>query len=288
MIRCRPVDARAIVFVHAHPDDEVLGTGGTIAHYAAQGVHTCVVTCTNGEFGEVADVPELGSPAEVQKRLGEVRREELVEACRRLGDVDLRMLGFHDSGMEGTPENADPKAFINQDPDEAVQKVVAIYRELRPQVVVTYNEFGFYGHPDHIRAHEVALRAVDASADAAYLPELGDPHAVERVYFTAIPKSLLRRGREIWGEDADAFMSEEDIARIGTDDELIAATIDVSEHVDRKFHALEAHRTQLGTTERFLSIPQELRVLAFGTECYVLARPQRSSEAVEPDLFVAP
>lgn len=287
MIRCRTVAAsrseRSIVFVHAHPDDEVIGTGGTIAHYAALGAHVCVVTCTNGELGEVAEVPDLGPVEEIRQRLGEIRREELAEACRLLGDVDLRLLGFHDSGMEGTPDNDDPRVFVNQDPDEAVRKVVEIYRELRPQVVVTYNEYGFYGHPDHIRAHEVALWAADAAADPRYRRELGEPHSVAKIYYTAIPKSLLRRGREVWGDDE--FMSEEVIERIGTDDEHVAVILDVSAYIDRKFEALRAHRTQLGTTEQFLSLAEDLRVVAFGTECYVLARPQGSAAVVEDDLF---
>ena len=291
MIRCRAVTLpsdRCVIFVHAHPDDEALGTGGTIARYAADGTHVCVVTCTNGELGEIADVPDVGPVSDVRLRLGEVRAAELVEACRRLGPVDLRLLGFHDSGMAGTPANDDPKVFINQDLDDAVRKIVAIIREIRPQVLVTYNEIGLYGHPDHIRAHEAAMRAVDAAADAAY--GSGRPHRVAKVYFTAVPKSLLKAGRELWGElgagDPDDFFAEEEIDRIATDDDVITTAIDVAAYVDRKFHALEAHRTQLGTTERFLAIPEPYRNLAFGTECYVRVRPI-GAEAKETDLFEA-
>ncbi len=297
MIRCRavtfpsegvPVGAsRCLVFVHAHPDDEALGTGGTIARYAADGTHVCVVTCTNGELGEVAEVPDLGPVEDVRRRLGEIRAAELAEACRRLGPVDLRMLGFHDSGMAGTVDNDDPKVFINQDLDHAVRKIVAIIREVRPQVLVTYNEIGFYGHPDHIRAHEAALRAVDAAADPSY--GTGEAHQVAKVYYTAVPKSLLRAGRDLWGEmgagDPDEFFAEEEIERIATDDDTVTTAIDVAAYVERKFDALEAHRTQLGTTERFLGIPEEYRNLAFGTEYYVLVRPDRVPESEEIDLF---
>lgn len=286
MIRCRAVTSRGLVFVHAHPDDEALGTGGTIARYAAEGVHVCVVTCTNGELGEIAEVPDLGPIEDIQARLGDVRRAELVEACRRLGHVDLRMLGFHDSGMEGTPENNDPKVFVNQELDAPVAKIVEILREIRPQILVTYNEIGLYGHPDHIRAHDAALKAVEDAADASY--GTGEPHQVEKVYFTAIPKSLLKAGRELWRElgagDPDDFFGEEEIDRIATDDDVITTTIDVAAFVDRKFHALEAHRTQLGTTERFLAIPEEYRILAFGSESYVRVRPA-DGDAKETDLF---
>jgi N-acetyl-1-D-myo-inositol-2-amino-2-deoxy-alpha-D-glucopyranoside deacetylase len=238
----------------------------------------------------VADVPELGTLEEIRARLGEVRQDELVEACRRLGTVDLRMLGFHDSGMDGTPDNSDPKVFINQDVGDAVRKIVAVMRDVRPQVLVTYNEIGGYGHPDHVRAHAATLRAVDKAADPAYEPDDGAPHEVAKVYFTAFPRSLVRMARELWkelgGEDPDELFDEEEMERITTDDELITSAVDVSAYIDRKFAALEAHRTQLGTTGWILSIPDEYRILGFGTEHYVLARstvPRRDER--EADLF---
>jgi LmbE family N-acetylglucosaminyl deacetylase len=276
--------SRRLVFVHAHPDDESLGTGGTIAKYAAEGAHVCLITCTNGEVGEIADVPELGTADEIRPRLGEVRRLELEAACRELapngaptgsGRIDLRMLGFHDSGMEGTPENDAPIAFVNQDFDAVVETIVGIFRELEPQVMVTYNEIGFYGHPDHIRAHEAAMRAAEIAG-------------VAKVYYTAFPKSLMRMGREMagnFGIDGDEFFSEDDIEHLGTDDADITAVIDCNAFVEHKFRALEAHRTQLGTTEVFLQIPSEFRG-ALGNEHYVLARSSvpRSTE-IESDLF---
>ena len=284
------MSSRRLVLVHAHPDDEALGTGGTIARYSAEGAHVCLITCTNGELGEVADVPDLGSVEEVRERLGDVRAAELEEACRRLGTVDLRMLGFHDSGMAGTAANEDPNVFFNRDIDEPVRKIVPILREVRPQVLVTYNEFGFYGHPDHIRAHEAALRAAEAAGDPAYAPGAGAPHEVEKIYYTAVPKSLLRTAREMAKEvgwdDADDAFTEEEIERIATDDEFITTAVDVSSFIDRKFSALEAHRTQLGTTQWVLGMPAEYRALGFGTEHYVLARSTvRRSEGTEQDLF---
>lgn len=283
MIRS-PGDARGrrLLLVHAHPDDEALATGGTIARYAAEGAHVCLITCTNGELGEVAEVPELGSVQEIQERLGEVRRQELLEACRLLGSVDVRMLGYHDSGMDGTPANAEPHVFMNQDLDDVAAKIVEVIQEVRPQVLVTYNEYGAYGHPDHIRAHEAALRAVEVAAQ--------NGHEVAKVYYTAFPRSLLETGRELWEQmgrgDPDEFFDEEEIERVSTPDDQITTAVDVSTWIEQKFAALKAHRTQRGTTDWILSIPLEFRVLGFGTEHYVLAQSRvEKPTGREADLF---
>ena len=280
---------RSVVLVHAHPDDESMNTGGTMARYAADGVHVCLITCTNGEVGEIAEVPDLGPREELALRLGEVRRDELEEACRRLGQIDLRMLGFHDSGMDGTPSNDDPKAFVNQPLDQPVRMIVEILRELKPQVLITYNERGFYGHPDHIRAHEAAIAAVAAAKDPAYEPSLGEPHAVAKVYYNAVPTSLLREGRKLAAEmldNADEFLSDDDITLIGTEDSFVTTEIDVADWVKTKFYALEAHRTQLGTTKVWFDIPDDVKSLMFSTEFYVL-NPSVSSKSAEheKDLF---
>jgi N-acetyl-1-D-myo-inositol-2-amino-2-deoxy-alpha-D-glucopyranoside deacetylase len=243
-----------LVFVHAHPDDETLLTGGTIARYANEGTDVCLITCTDGEEGEVADVPELGTHDEIKAQLGVIRRDELTEACRRLGPVDLRMLGYHDSGMDGTPENEAAHAFINQPLAGVVEKVVRIIEEVRPRAVVTYNEVGGYGHPDHIHAHRAAMEAASWCG-------------VAKVYHAVYPRSLMRAGREMFG---DNFFTEEEIERIGTPDELITTRIDVARYIDHKFAALEAHRTQLGTTKPFLDMPQDVRELGMGTEHFVL------------------
>jgi N-acetyl-1-D-myo-inositol-2-amino-2-deoxy-alpha-D-glucopyranoside deacetylase len=266
---------RGLVLVHAHPDDEALGTGGTIAKYSSEGAHVCLITCTNGEAGEIADVPELGTVEEIRPRLGEIRRAELEAACRELGDVDLRMLGYHDSGMDGTPENDAEVAFVNQDLDEVVAKIVDVVREIDPQVLVTYNENGGYGHPDHIRAHQAAMLAAEICG-------------VPKVYFMAFPKSLMRAGHELaaaMGMSADDWFSDDEIELIGTDDAEITTVIDCTAFVRQKFSALEAHRTQLGTTQMFLQIPEEFRA-GMGHEHYVLARSSAPrGHGIEMDLF---
>lgn len=264
------------MFVHAHPDDEVIFTGGTIARYADDGARVVLITCTNGEVGEIAEVPELGTVEEIAARLGEIRAQELRESCRILGDIDLRMLGYHDSGMDGTPENDAPVAFVNRPLDEVTSKIADVLREVDASVVVTYNAIGQYGHPDHIHAQRAAMAAAE-SCDVA------------KAYEIATPKSFIEGARQMaeqFGWDADQFYSEDDIGRLGTDDVDITTTIDVVPYVDRKFAALAAHRTQLGTTQGVLAIPEEIRALALGAEHYVMVRGIRPADgAKETDLF---
>ncbi len=282
------MDSRCLMLVHAHPDDESLATGGLIAKCAAEGAHVVLVTCTNGELGEVAEVPELGTVEEITARLGDVRRGELREALSHLGDIDLRMLGYRDSGMAGTDANADPRSFVNQDMDGPVREVVSIIREVRPQVLVTYNENGFYGHPDHIRAHDVALEAIRRAADETFAPELGPRHEVAKTYYTAVARSFFATARE-WaaelGINPDDAFREEEIESLATDDALVTTWIDASTYVDRKVRALAAHRTQRGTTAMFLDIPEDYLVPALGTEHYVLVSPTPAHGLHERDVF---
>lgn len=271
---------RNLLLVHAHPDDECISTGGTIARYARDGVDVCLVTCTNGELGEIAEIPGLGAPDEIRPRLADVRRQELRDALACLGTVDLRLLGYHDSGMDGTEGNRDPKAFINQPFEEVVGAVAAVMREVRPQVVVTYNEYGFYGHPDHIRAHEATVAAIDAVA--------AEGVDVQKLYYTAIPKSGLRMAAAAFGPDASdgPTFDDDTVERIGTDDDAITTRLDVTAFVDQKVDALAAHRTQRGTTQWFFDVPAEVRPLILGTEHFVLARTTLPSPGgVEADLF---
>lgn len=163
------MSARSILFVHAHPDDESMGTGATMAHYAAVGAHVTLVTCTLGEEGEIHRPELAGLAAGAADQLGGYRIAELEEACRRLGVTDHRFLGgagrYRDSGMMDTPPNEHPRAFWGADLDVAAAELLDVIREVRPQVAVTYDPNGFYGHPDHIQAHRVLMRAVEL-ADA--------------------------------------------------------------------------------------------------------------------------
>jgi len=190
-------DGRRLLLVHAHPDDEAIGTGATMARYAAEGAHVTLVTCTLGELGEVIPAELAHLAADQENRLGQYRIGELNAACEALGVTDHRFLGgpgrWRDSGMMGLAANDEPGSFWQADVDEAARDLVAIIREVRPQVIVTYDENGFYGHPDHIQAHRVAWRAFQLAADPAVrLDSTGTgagPWRVAKFYATAMPGS---------------------------------------------------------------------------------------------------
>src|SRR3954469_19707515 len=193
-----PAAARRLLLVHAHPDDETIGTGAVMARYAAEGAQVTLVTCTLGEEGEVL-VPALAQLAKAEAdQLGGYRVLELTEAMRALGVTDHRFLGgpgrWRDSGMMGLPENDAPRAFWRADLTEATRELVAVVREIRPQVLVTYDENGGYGHPDHIQAHRVAMAAVDAAADPSFAPSAGPAWSVPKVYWSVLPRSAIQRG----------------------------------------------------------------------------------------------
>src|SRR5215213_10663218 len=208
----RVTPSRRMLLVHAHPDDETINNGATMARYVAEGASVTLLTCTLGEEGEVL-VPELELlAAEHADQLGGYRISELSAAMAALGVTDWRFLGgpgrYRDSGMMGTPANDKPRAFWRADLDEAVAHAVAVVREVRPQVVVTYDEIGGYGHPDHIQAHRVAMGAVTAAADPAYRPDLGEAWTVAKVYWCCVPRSVLQQGIDAMAAAGDATFFE--------------------------------------------------------------------------------
>src|SRR5438477_12517913 len=182
---------RTLLAVHAHPDDECIGTGGVLARYVDEGVRTVLVTCTDGAVGEISD-PALATP----ENLAEVRARELDEAVRILRVSRLVKLGYRDSGMAGTADNTNPASFQQARFDEAVERVVRIIREERPQVIVTYDERGGYGHPDHIRAHQVAVAAFEASGKPDRFPAAGPTWSPAKLYYAVVPRSALNRFAE--------------------------------------------------------------------------------------------
>jgi N-acetyl-1-D-myo-inositol-2-amino-2-deoxy-alpha-D-glucopyranoside deacetylase len=277
-----------MVLVHAHPDDESIATGATMAYYAARGVHVTLVTCTLGEEGEI-HVPELAMLAAAEAdQLGGYRLTELAGACAALGVADHRYLGgpgrYRDSGMMGLPTNAHPRAFWQADVDAAAERLVEILREVRPQVLVTYDANGFYGHPDHIQAHRVAMRATEL-ADA-------DGLAPQKVYWTATPRSLIESGFEQFKESEDnpfaGVQRPEDIP-FGTPDELIAARVDARDFADEKLAALRAHATQIPPHSWLYVLAGSFGRDFLGVEYYTLARgakgPTADPSGWEDDLF---
>jgi len=262
-----------LMAVHAHPDDEATSTGGILARYSSEGVRTVLVTCTNGELG---DAPGGAKPEEDHHDTAavvEARRRELEESVRILGVRHLEMLGFHDSGMAGWESNTAPHAFAQIPVETAAAPLVALIERYRPQVVVTYDDNGFYGHPDHIQAHRITVAALDAAGSDA------------RLYFPQIRRSRLRGFR-----DNMAAMGVEppdiDEENFGVPDELIAASVDVRAWAAAKRAAVAAHASQ-SENLFFLRFPEEAFVEVFGVEEFVRARPEAAPGDLETDLFAA-
>jgi N-acetyl-1-D-myo-inositol-2-amino-2-deoxy-alpha-D-glucopyranoside deacetylase len=287
---------RRLLLVHAHPDDETINNGATMARYAAEGAAVTLLTCTLGEEGEVL-VPELELLAvDSADQLGGYRISELDAAMAALGVTDWRFLGgpgrYRDSGMMGTPANDKPRAFWRADLDEAVAHAVAVVREVRPQVVVTYDENGGYGHPDHIQAHRVAMGAVAAAADPGFRPDLGSAWDVAKVYWCCMPRSVLRQGIEAMRAlgEASPFdaLGEVDEIPFAVPDELVAAAVDGTAYADRKDAAMRAHATQITVDGPFFALSNNLGQEVLGTEYYRLVRGERGAagpDGWEDDLF---
>jgi N-acetyl-1-D-myo-inositol-2-amino-2-deoxy-alpha-D-glucopyranoside deacetylase len=289
---------RRLLFVHAHPDDETINNGATMARYAAEGAQVTLLTCTLGEEGEIL-VPELAQLAADQAdQLGGYRISELAQAMAALGVTDTRWLGgagrYRDSGMMGTPANEHPRAFWNADPDEAVGHAVAVVREVRPQVVVTYDENGGYGHPDHIQAHRVAMAAVAAAADPGYRPELGEAWAVRKVYWSAMPRSVVQQGIDALAARGEQSPFEDlgDIENVPfvVADEVITAAVDGRAYAGHKDAAMRAYPTQIMVDGPFFALSNNLGLEVLGVEHYRLVRGERGPAGDGPhgwedDLF---
>lgn len=240
--------AKRLLLVHAHPDDETITTGGTIARYASEGADVTVLTCTLGEEGEVIGDAWAGLVAAEADQLGGYRIAELSAALSALGSGAPRFLAgagrYRDSGMIGTPSASNPRAFVNARLDEAVGAVVAVIREIRPHVVITYDPNGGYGHPDHIQAHAITTAAVEAAATAAY-PETGEPWSTPKFYWTVTERSGLERGIAAISEFPENWRLPEPGELPSVEDADVTTAIDVRGVIDAKARALSAHATQV-------------------------------------------
>lgn len=266
-----------------------------MAKYVSEGVGVTLVTCTLGEEGEVL-LPELSHLASDQDdALGAHRREELAAAMSVLGIADWRLLGgpgrFRDSGMIGTPANERPDCFWRTDLLTAAIELVAVLREVRPQVVVTYDDFGGYGHPDHIQAHRVTHYAVALAESPTFRRDLGEAWSVSKVYWTAFPRSVVVAGIEAMKaqgiEDDFTSMDPNDLP-FACDDSLVTTAVEAHAFLDQKMGALRAHGTQVSVDGGFFALADNVGAEAFGTEYYRLARGTLHVEpgaSVESDLF---
>ena len=296
------IPERRLLLVHAHPDDETIGSGATMAKYAAEGAGVTLVTCTGGERGEIL-VPELAHLAhDQQDRLAEHRREELALAMKELGVTDHRFLGgfgrYSDSGMQwheegyavAGPDRPD-NAFWDADLTEAATLLVEVVREVRPQVLVTYDQFGNYGHPDHIQAHRVATYAAHLAGVPTYRRDLGDAWEIAKIYWVSRAESSWRAGLRALRDAGDTTsfqgLDPDGPLPMATPDADLAAQIDATEYADRKKAALLAHRTQIEVDGRFFALSNHLGDEVLGVEWYRIAKgtPAPRGSSLESDLF---
>ncbi|MET7684059.1 N-acetyl-1-D-myo-inositol-2-amino-2-deoxy-alpha-D-glucopyranoside deacetylase [Streptomyces sp. NPDC005423] len=275
--------ARRLLLVHAHPDDESINNGATMAAYAARGAHVTLVTCTLGERGEVIPPPlrHLSGAA-----LAEERERELAAAMAELGVTDFRLLGgrgrYRDSGMTGTADNDDLRCFWQAPLDEAAGHLVDVIREVRPQVLITYDPDGGYGHPDHVQAHRVALRAAELAA--------AQGHLIDKIYWNRVPRSVALAGFARLDDDLPRlpFSKAASVADVPgvVDDGRITAAVDGTEYAGAKIAAMRAHATQIEVApgKPYFALSNELAQPVFTTEYYELARGEPGA-ARETDLF---
>ncbi|MET9882437.1 N-acetyl-1-D-myo-inositol-2-amino-2-deoxy-alpha-D-glucopyranoside deacetylase [Streptomyces sp. NPDC006430] len=288
--------ARRLLLVHAHPDDESITNGATMAKYAAEGVHVALVTCTLGEEGEVIPPALAHLAADRNDTLGTHRIGELAAAMAELGVTDHRFLGgpgrFRDSGMMGAEQNRRPGSFWSADVDEAAAHLVEVIRELRPQVLVTYDPDGGYGHPDHIQAHRVAMRGAELAAETTYRRDLGDPWEIEKVYWNRVPRSVVEEGfarLEAAGSKTPfpGTASPDDVPGVVADEQISAEIVAEEEFVAAKAAAMRAHATQIAVDGAFFALSNDLAQPLFSREFYELAVGRSGAPAGERehDLF---
>ncbi|MEU6221540.1 N-acetyl-1-D-myo-inositol-2-amino-2-deoxy-alpha-D-glucopyranoside deacetylase [Streptomyces sp. NPDC047022] len=287
---------RRLLLVHAHPDDESINNGATMARYAAEGARVTLVTCTLGEEGEVIP-PALAHLASGRDdTLGPWREGELAAAMKELGVTDHRFLGgagrYRDSGMMGVAQNHRPGAFWSADLDEAAGYLVKVVREVRPQVLVTYDPDGGYGHPDHVQAHRVAMRGAELAADPGFRPELGAPWEIAKIYWNRMPRpvaeaAFARLGEAIGQTPFTKAAALGDVPGV-VEDAMITTEIDGTAFASAKAGAMRAHATQIEVAEPWFALSNALAQPLFTTEYYELVR--GSAGSLETDLFegVAP
>ena len=269
-----------ILLVHAHPDDETINNGATMALYAARGAQVTLVTCTRGEEGEVL-VPGLSHLASAHNdTLGSHREIELANAMIALGVRDYRFLGnFRDSGMMGSESNNGERVFWQADLDVAAQLLATIIDEVQPHILITYDEIGGYGHPDHIKTHLVAMRASELSQ-----------WRIQKIYWNTMPKSVIAAGIAAMKAVGSDFFGTDNVDDIpfAKDDSFVTTLIDGNEFVEAKMAAMKAHATQIALDGPFFALSNNLGLQIWGHEYYTLVRGEKSapfdSEGRESDL----
>jgi N-acetyl-1-D-myo-inositol-2-amino-2-deoxy-alpha-D-glucopyranoside deacetylase len=273
------------LLVHAHPDDETINNGATMAMYSALGADVTLVTCTRGEEGEVLVEEHAHKAASNDDLLGEHRVLELADAMKELGIKDFRFLGepstqYRDSGMIGTEPNERPDCFWKADFDTATNQLVKVIDEVKPHVLITYDEFGGYGHPDHIQAHRIAMAASEKSESQ-----------ISKIYWNVMPRSVIQEGIDKMKELGSDFFGAEsaDDLPFAKDDSFVTTLIDGNSYVEQKMAAMRAHATQIAVDGPFFALSNNLGLQVWGHEYYTLVRGEKSepfdNNGRESDLF---
>lgn len=277
-------EQRSLMAIFAHPDDESYGVAGTLATYAARGVDVRLVCATKGEAGMISN-PALA----YRDNLGAVREEELRNACRVMGIHQPNMMGYRDSGMAGTKENHDPQSLNMAAPERVIGKLVYLIRELRPDVILTFDHEGVYGHPDHAAMSKYTEEAFQAAGDANRYPDqlMGDlkPHAPQRLFYVALPKSRVEAlsktiPRELRPDDEDINVDD-----VGTPDEDVTVEMDIDAMYDTKREAIACHRTQQRPKDFFNRLSEDVRRKHFSKEHFTQALPALEAGTRYRDLF---
>jgi mycothiol S-conjugate amidase len=276
---------RCVLSVHAHPDDEASKGASTVARYRSEGVRSVLVTCTGGEAGDILN-PAMDTP-EVRADLAAVRRRELERSAAIIGYDEVVLLGYRDSGMPDTPENAHPDAFANAPIHEATDRLVEIIRRERPQVILTYaDDQQGYPHPDHLRVHDISIAAWDLAGDPSHRPELGEPFAPSKMYYSVWSRVRFQAMHDTFCElGLESPFSDEWFARPDHDDR-VTTQIDIGPWFDVRLDALLAHATQVDPESAFwFGLPREVARTIHPYEDYILAASRVESSLPETDLF---
>ena len=263
-----------LLAIFAHPDDEAFATGGTLAYYASSGYRVVLACSTRGESGEIAD-PTLANP----ESLGDVRESELRCSAHTMGFDEVFFLDYCDSGMVGTDMNKDRTAYINAPDEEVVRKLVEIIRDVKPDVVLTFEPYGMYGHPDHMAIHRHAVAAFHAAGDPDRFPAAGPPWKSGRLFYTAISISFFDNMTKLLN-DPDSFKDFK-----GSPDDQIHVDMNISQHIQAKWDALLCHATQFGEDNGFRKVPREEAWKVFSHETFTLAWPDIKPGEKLRDLF---
>ncbi len=277
--------ALRLLSVHAHPDDEASKGASTVGRYVTEGIEATLVCCTGGEAGEVLN-PAMDRP-EVHADIAAVRRQELDRSAAAIGFAEVVMLGYRDSGMPDSPENADPRCFARAPEDEAVGRLVAVIRRTRPHVILTYgDEQTGYPHPDHLRVHDISVIAWDAAGDAGRFPEAGEPWTPSKLYYSTWSRARFVALRQAFVDNELESPFNDDWFDRPWQDDKITTKVDITGYYAIRSAALRAHATQIDPDSPFwFGLSDALVEGCYPYEDYELARSRVPTELPEDDLF---